>query len=103
MKPMRLSQTAAVATLPEPHYRTSALDVRILEKIVVALFRLRVRLGLRQCGNSIVSCLAKKDSLNSCGGPARPQPRTGSSLTNAPLIFVGIGPVRREDRSHSEA
>src|SRR6266705_2015986 len=44
--------------------------------MVVAQFRLRVRLGLRQCRNSTMSCLAKKDSLNFFGGPARIHRRT---------------------------
>ena len=71
MKPIRLSETAAVARLPRATLSYQGLTSGILEKIVVAQFRLRVRLGLRQCRNCTIPCLAKKDSLNVFGGPAR--------------------------------
>ena len=63
----------AVRRVPELERLSSSQNVlsAFSVQIIVAQSRLEVRLRLRQRRNSTVSCLAKKDSLNFCGGPAR--------------------------------
>jgi len=59
-----------------------------------------VRLGLRQGRSSTIPCLAKKDSLNFFGGPARIQPPRGVNYAsgNAWKLLPPLFPNSRSSR-----